>query len=62
MISAFFVTFSLWFSLLFITWMFSQIYRKGNAKVLDVFLYSLVFGLMATIPSFYGIYKLLELL
>ena len=62
MVSAFFLTWSIWFTVLFLLWTVSGVIRRLDAKVLDVFLGSVVFSFLASLPSFYGVFKLLEAL
>ena len=59
MFSAFFVTWSVWFTFLFATWFGFGVARKSNTTIWDMFLAALIFSFLATIPSFYGVYKLL---
>ena len=61
MISAFFTTWSIWFTFLLLGMFFmvTRKKRKKPFKVADLFLFSLVHSFLFTIPSFWGFYKLL---
>lgn len=60
MISAFFAAFSGWFTILFLVMLGLSTRSKKGVAVLDMFIGSLIFGFLCAIPTFYGVYVLLE--
>lgn len=59
MISSYFITLSIWFTIIFLIFLIRDLKSSDDHGFFRIFSYSLIVSLFLSLPTFYGMYKLL---